>query len=58
MSIDQSKKVAAIFVIIMNSICMYMQKQGSISSFSFPIQPILLQSRKIATAVLVGSQDV
>lgn len=56
MSVDQSKKVAVIFVIIMNSICMCMQKQGGTSSLSFPIQPILLQSKKIAMAVLLGYQ--
>lgn len=58
MSIDQSKTVAVIFMIIMNNICMYMQKQGSTSTLSFPIQPILLQSKKIAMAVLLGYQDV
>lgn len=58
MSIDPSKKVAEIVVIIMNSICTYMQKQGSISSFSFPIQLILLQSKKMAMAILPSYQDV
>lgn len=50
--------MAVILVIIMNGICMYMQKQGSISSFSIPIQPILLQSKKMAMAILLGYQDV